>query len=85
MFTLWCERGIGPVGAWIPAQKCKKNAQKENELTVQETAEKLFFTDPKISQCFDTIVAVFSTHHFVDPHDIYQEIFPYLRPSGPFV
>ena len=51
---------------------------------VQKTAEE-FFSDPGISQCFDMIIAVFSTHHFVDPDVVYKGIFRSLRPGGTFV
>lgn len=51
---------------------------------VHKTAEE-FFSNPKIRHFFDVIIGVFSTHHFVNPHDVYEGIFRFLRPSGIFV
>jgi len=51
-----------------PSAEMQEVARKrEGTYPVQKTAEE-FFPDSKISQCFDTILAVFSTHHFVSPN-----------------
>lgn len=74
-----------PVWCVDPSEEMQEVARKrKGTYPVQKTAEE-FFSDPKISQCFDTIVAVFSTHHFVDPNTVYKGIFRSLRPSGSFV
>ena len=74
-----------PVWCVDPSKEMQEVARKrEGTFPVQKTAEE-FFSDPKISQCFDTILAVFSTHHFVDPNTVYEGIFRSLRPRGSFV
>jgi len=74
-----------PVWCVDPSAEMQEVARKrKGTYPVQKTAEE-FFSDSKISQCFDTILAVFSTHHFVDPNTVYEGIFRSLRPSGSFV
>ena len=74
-----------PVWCVDPSTEMQEVARRrKGTYPVQKTAEE-FFSDPKISQRFDTILGVFSTHHFVDPHAVYEGIFRSLRPSGSFV
>ena len=74
-----------PVWCVDPSAEMQEVARKrKGTYPVQKTAEE-FFSDPKISQSFDTILAVFSTHHFADPNTVYEGIFRSLRPSGSFV
>ena len=74
-----------PVWCVDPSAEMQEVARKRNgTYPIEQTAE-LFFSDPKISQCFDTVVAVFSAHHFVDPNTVYEKIFRSLRPCGSFV
>ena len=74
-----------PVWCVDPSAEMQKVArQRKGTYPVQKTAEE-FFSDAEISQCFDTILIAFSAHHFVNPHDVYEGIFRFLRPSGIFV
>lgn len=74
-----------PVWCVEPSAEMQELARKRKGIyPVQKTAGE-FFSDPKISQCFDMVVAVCSTHHFVDPDAVYEGIFRALRPSGAFV
>jgi len=74
-----------PVWCVDPSADMQELARKrKGTYPVQNTAEE-FFADPKISQCFDTILGVLSTHHFVDPNTVYERILGSLRPSGSFV
>jgi len=74
-----------PVWCVDPSAEMQEVARKrKGAFPVQQTAEE-FFSDPKISQCFDTVVAVFSAHHFADPNTVYEKIFRSLRPNGSFL
>lgn len=74
-----------PVWCVEPSAEMQELARKRKGFyPVQKTAGE-FFSDPRISQCFDMVVAVCSTHHFVDPDAVYEGIFRALRPSGAFV
>ena len=74
-----------PVWCVDPSAEMQEVALKrEGTYPVQKTAEE-FFSDPKTNQCFDTILAVLCSHHFVDPNTVYERIFRSLRPSGSFV
>ena len=74
-----------PVWSVEPSAEMQEMAQKRKGVyPVQKTAEE-FFSDPKISQCFDKIVAVFSAHHFVDPDAVYKGIVRSLCSGGSFV
>ena len=74
-----------PVWCVDPSEEMQDVARKrKGTYPVQKTAEE-FFSDPKISQCFDTVLAVFSAHHFVDPNTVYESILRSLRPSGSFI
>ena len=74
-----------PVWCVDPSAEMQEAARKrKGTYPVEKTAEE-FFSDPKISQCFDTILAAFSAHHFLDPNIVYEGIFRALRPRGSFV
>ena len=74
-----------PICCVEPSPEINQLAKKRRGICpVQKTAEE-FFSDPQISQCFDMVIAVFSTHHFVDPDAVYKGIFRSLRPGGIFV
>lgn len=74
-----------PVWCVEPSVEMQELARKRKGIyPVRKTAEE-FFSHPKISQCFDMVVAVFSTHHFVDPDAVYNGIFLSLRTGGTFV
>ena len=74
-----------PVWCVDPSAEMQEVARnRKGTYPVQQTAEE-FFSDPKISQYFDTVLAVFSTHHFIDPNTVYEKIFRSLRPSGCFL
>ena len=74
-----------PIWCVDPSTEMQQLAKKKKGICpVQKTAEE-FFSDPEISQCFDLVIAVFSTHHFVDPDAVYKGIFRSLRPGGIFV
>jgi len=72
-----------PVWCVDPSAEMQEVArERKGTYPVRKTAEECF-SDPKISLCFHTILAVFSTHHFVDPNTVYEGIFLSLRPSVP--
>ena len=74
-----------PVWCVDPSAEMQDLARKRKGIyPVLKTAEE-FFSDPQISQCFDMVVAVFSTHHFVEPDAVYKGIFRCLRLGGTFV
>jgi len=74
-----------PVWCVDPSVEMQELARKRKGVyPVQKTAEE-FFSDPKLSQCFDRVVAVFSVHHFADPVDVYKGIIRSLRPGGIFL
>lgn len=74
-----------PVWCVDPSAEMQEVARKRKGIyPVQKTAEE-FFSDPKLSQCFDRIVAVFSIHHVVDPVEVYKGIVRSLRPGGIFL
>jgi len=74
-----------PIWCVDPSAEMQELARKRKGIyRVQKTAEE-FFSDPKISQCFDMVIAIFSTHHFVDPAAAYKGIFRSLRPGGTFI
>ena len=74
-----------PICCVDPSPEMQEIAKKKKGICpVQKTADE-FFSDPQISQCFDMVIAVFSTHHFVDPDAVYKGIFRSLRPGGVFV
>jgi len=74
-----------PIWCVDPNPEMQELARKRKGIyRIQKTAEE-FFSDPNISQCFDMILAVFSTHHFVDPDVAYRGIFRSLRPGGTFI
>ncbi|XP_078353036.1 putative methyltransferase Aflv_0758 [Oculina patagonica] len=68
-----------------PSAEMQEVARKRKGIyAVQKTAGE-FFSDPKISQCFDKVIAVYSAHHFADPDAVYKGIVRSLRPGGTFV
>ena len=73
-----------PVWCVDPSAEMQEVARKRKGIyTVQKTAEE-FFSDPKITQCFDLVVVVLSAHHFADPDAVYKGIVRSLRPGGTF-
>ena len=74
-----------PICCVDPSPEMHQLAKKRKGICpVQKTAEE-FFSDTQISQCFDMVIAVFCTHHFVDHDAVYKGIFRSLRPGGIFV
>ena len=74
-----------PVWCVDPSAEMQEVARKRKGIyTVQKTAEE-FFSDPKISQCFDKVVIAFSAHHFADLDAVYKGIVRSLRPGGSFI
>lgn len=74
-----------PIWCVDPSAEMQEVARERKGIyPVQKTAEE-FFSDPKISQCFDKVIAVFSAHHFVDPNAVYKSIVRSLRPGGRFI
>jgi len=74
-----------PVWCVDPSAEMQEAAhERKGTYPVQKTAEE-FFSDAKTSQCFDTILAAFSEHHFVNPQAVYEGIFRSLRPGGSFI
>ena len=74
-----------PVWCVDPSAEMQEVARKRKGVyPVQKTAEE-FFSDPKLSQCFDRVVAVFSVHHFADPVGVYKGMIRSLRPGGIFI
>ena len=74
-----------PIWCVDPSPEMQEVARKRKGIhPVQKTAEE-FFSDPKISQSFDKVLAIFSAHHFVDPDAVYKGIVRSLRPGGSFI
>ena len=74
-----------PVWCVDPSAEMQDIARKRTGVKpVQKTAEE-FFADPEITHRFDRIIAVWSTHHFVDRDGVFKGIVRSLRPGGCFV
>ena len=74
-----------PVWCVDPSAEMQEQARKRKGICpIQKTAEE-FFSDPKLSQYFDRVVAVLSVHHFGDLVDVYKGIIRSLRPGGIFL
>ncbi|XP_078365588.1 demethylmenaquinone methyltransferase-like [Oculina patagonica] len=74
-----------PVWCIEPSAEMQDVARKRKGIyPVQKTAEE-FFSDPKLIQCFDKVITVFSAHHFDDADAVYKGIVRSLRPGGSFV
>ena len=52
--------------------------QKKGVYPILKTAEE-FFSNPKISESFDRVLATISAHHFVNPDAVYLTIIPRAR------
>lgn len=74
-----------PVWCVDPNAEMQEIARKRKGVyPIQKTAEE-FFADPKISQRFDRVIAVWSAHHFVERDAVFKGIVRSLRPGGSFV
>ena len=74
-----------PIWCVDPSAEMQEVSRKRKGVyPIQKRAEE-FFSDPKLSQYFDRVVAVFSVHHVADPVDVYKGIIRSLRPGGIFL